>query len=159
MSEEHRKSAKTQLASAIAQGDCIVKWAKANGVDAATAYEWADEPAVRKAVGAHRRRVLEEAVGRMSKHAEWAAQGIVEIAKNAKSDSVWLSALRAIRAGTPAASIYTGMEKRVAAAEKRFGHRAQGSRGTDASPPAAQHGQGQAPRELTSAAPAESDAP
>ena len=159
MSEEYRKSAKTQLAIAIAQGDCIVKWAKANRVDAATAYEWADEPAVRKAVGAHRRRALEEAVGRMSKHAEWAAQEIVEIAKNAKSDSVRLRALRAICAGTPAASKYTGLAKRVAAAEKRLEHQTEGWRGTNASPAAAEHAHGQAPPELTPAAPAGNNSP
>ncbi len=154
MSEEHCKSAKTQLALALAQGECIIKWAEANGVARATAYRWADEPAVRREVAAYRRRKLEEAVSLMSKHAEWAAAGIIEIAKNAKSDSVRLSAYRAIRRGNLAPSKYTGMAKRVGEIEKRLGHRAQDTRGTEASPQAAEHGhQGQALPEFPPAAP------
>jgi hypothetical protein len=160
MSEEHRESVKTQLALALAKGECIDKWAKANGVSRATAYEWADERAVRKAVAAHRRRALEQAVGLMSEHAEWAAKQMVHIAKHGRSDSVRLSALRALRATTPAPSIRVGMTKRVAAIEKRLGNRAQKMRGTAADPKAAVHGlEGEAVRVFPGDVTSENDAP
>jgi hypothetical protein len=141
MSEQHLNTAKMQLALAIAQGECIIKWAKANQVARATAFRWADEPLVRKAVAAHRRRTLEEVLSLLSKHAESAAEVISKLAKNAKSDRVRLSGHQAIRAGAPAPSDCTGLAKRVAAIEKRLGQRAQDARGTAASPEAAEHGQ------------------
>jgi hypothetical protein len=71
MSEEPRKSrngTKTQLALAVAQGVRIASWARTNGVPRRTAFGWAKEPDVREAVGAFRRRTVDQAFGRMAKH-------------------------------------------------------------------------------------------
>ena len=92
MSGEHRQSKKTHLALALAQGRSVTTWACANDVPRRTAYRWASEPAVRAAVESYRRRVIDRAVGRLAKHATWAADTIAKLAKDAQSESVRLSA-------------------------------------------------------------------
>ena len=44
-------------------------------------------------------KVVDQAIGRMTKHSTWAADGIAELAKTAESESVKLSALRAASSG------------------------------------------------------------
>ena len=61
-----------QLAVAIAQGKSIGKWARQNQVSMSTAYRWSSDPAVRRSVDSCRRRALNQAIGRMGKHAPWA---------------------------------------------------------------------------------------
>ena len=62
----------------------------------ATAYRWSQEPAVRAEIESIRRRAIDRAVGRLATRATWAVDGIVELGENADSESVRLSALRAV---------------------------------------------------------------
>jgi hypothetical protein len=85
MSEELPKNTKIHLALALAQGYSASKWAHANAVPKNTAYRWARKPEVRKAIQAHRRRLIDEAVGRMTKGTTEAAGFILNIASEAKT--------------------------------------------------------------------------
>ncbi len=55
---------KIRLAVAIAEGESVAVWARENGVHRGTAFRWAREPSVRRAVEACRRRTLDQAIGR-----------------------------------------------------------------------------------------------
>ena len=119
MSEESPQDRKTLLALAVAQGGSLRKWAEANNVSRATAYRWADEPEVKACVNAIRRRTLDRAVGELSKRVTWAARGIAKLADTASSESVKLSALRAIYSEMIAASRFGALEDRVSELEEQ----------------------------------------
>jgi hypothetical protein len=104
---------KTSLALAIAQGTSIAAWARQKDVPKRTAYLWAEQPKVKAAVELYRSRAVDRAVGRMARNATWAADGIVKLAKEADSESVRLSALRAILADMMAISHFSGLERRM----------------------------------------------
>ena len=80
MIEELPEGKKTQLAVAVAQGISVAAWARTNEVPRATAYRWASEPEVRRAVEACRRRIVDQAVGKMTKKSNWAVDRIVKLA-------------------------------------------------------------------------------
>jgi hypothetical protein len=155
MSGEGIESKKNELALAIARGGSVAKWAHANGVSKATAYAWSNESAVRKAVEAFRRRIIDEAIGLMTKHTAWAADGIIEVAKNAESDAVRLRAYRAIFSDMLAASKYTGMERRMCDLEKRVGEAPGAQAGNAESPAQREAGADIAPPAVPPALPAE----
>jgi hypothetical protein len=73
MQEEVRENRKNRLALAIARGESISSWARQSEVPARTAFRWAADPKVRRAVEAWRRRSLGRAVGRMARLARKAA--------------------------------------------------------------------------------------
>jgi hypothetical protein len=120
MSQEHPKGTKTQLALALAQGVSAAQWARAHQVPKNTAYRWARDPKVRKAVESHRRRTIDQAIGRMTEQSTWAVGGIVALAKGAESDSVRLRALRAIFSDLMAVSNHSGLEARMAEIEEKI---------------------------------------
>jgi hypothetical protein len=134
MPGESRKSLKGQLARAIGQGMSIAEWARANKVVARTAFRWANDPKVRKAVDTYRRRTMDQAIGRMTKHSMMAADGIAAIAQEAASDSVRLRAFRALFSDTISVSKYTGLEFRVTEMEEKLENRDAAAKGTIASP-------------------------
>jgi hypothetical protein len=96
MSEATQKSTKTQLALAIAQGLPISARARTRGVPRRTAFRWAKERDVRKAVESYRRRTIDQAVGRMAKGTTEAADLILKIACEADTYAVRLRAARAV---------------------------------------------------------------
>src|SRR6516162_1568909 len=108
------KGQKTDLALAIAQGIAVAAWARANDVPKRTAYTWAKQPKVRAAVESIRRRAVDQAVGRMAKRVTWASDAIADLAKGAVSESVRLSALRAILADMMSVTRFSGFERRMA---------------------------------------------
>jgi hypothetical protein len=112
------KSPKTQLAIAIARGANATTWANQNKVPRRTAQRWAREPEVRAAVERTRRRALDRAVGVMSTRATWAARLIVKLGETATSESVRLSALRAIMSDVIAVSKFGGLEDRMTEMEE-----------------------------------------
>jgi hypothetical protein len=118
MAEEHRKNTKAKLALALAHGVTAAKWARSNDVTKMTAYRWAKEPLVRKAVESYRRRLIDHAIGLMAKQSTPAANTIVRISKEAESDSVRLRAARAIFSDVMTVSKYAGWEVRLAELEK-----------------------------------------
>jgi hypothetical protein len=120
MTGESTNSQKMLLAVAIAEGTSIATWASSNGVPERTAYRWAAEPEVRSETESIRRRALDEAIGRLARRATWAVDGIVELGENADSESVRLSALRAVMSDFIAVSNFAGLEGRVAELEDQF---------------------------------------
>jgi hypothetical protein len=118
--EESPPSQKTQLALAIAQGTPVTKWAKKNGVNRRTAFRWAKEPRVRKAVESYRRRILDRAVGRMTYGVTWATDEIFKLARSATSESVKLSACRAVVSDMMAVSKFGVLEDRVSQMEGKI---------------------------------------
>ena len=118
ISEEPRKGTKTQLALAIAQGVPIAAWARGSGVARRTAFYWAKQPDVRKAVLYHRRRVLDRAVGRMTQFSNDAVDTIRRISREGDSDSVQLRAARALLSDMIAVSKYSGLEERMTELEE-----------------------------------------
>jgi len=123
MTGESTNSQKMLLAAAIAEGTAVEKWASSNGVPERTAYHWAAQPEVRAEVESIRRRALEEATGRLAKRTTWAVDGIVELGGNAGSESVRLSALRAVMSDFIAVSKFAGLEQRVTELEQQFQQR------------------------------------
>jgi hypothetical protein len=118
MTGESTNSQKMLLAAAIAEGTSVEKWASENGVPERTAYHWAAQRDVRAEVESIRRRALDEATGRLARRATWAVDRIIELGGNAASESVRLSALRAVMSDFIAVSKFAGLEHRVAALEE-----------------------------------------
>ena len=96
MSEEHRNNTKTQLALAVAQGMRVTTWARTHGVPRRTAFRWAKDPQFRAVVETCRRRTMDLAIGRLTKHSTRAADDLAKLSREAESDSVRLRACRAI---------------------------------------------------------------
>ena len=130
MPEDLRKDQKVQIALAIAQGQSIAAWAQRNNVPRSSAFRWAKDPKVRRAVDAYRRRALDRAIGRMSSLALKAAEGISGLAKGAESESVQLRAWRAILADHMAVCKFSNLEARVVEIEEQFRERDAGVPGT-----------------------------
>ena len=123
MPRPHHPSQKFQFAIALAQGASIAGWADLNGVPKRTAYRWAKDPKIRAEVESCRLRAIDRAIGRMSKRVTWAADGIARLAKNAESESVRLSALRAILSDMMAVSQFAGLEQRMGQIEEQLRER------------------------------------
>ena len=81
------------------------------------------EREVRKEVEACRRGIMDEAVGRLTKHSTWAADGIAALARDSESDSVRLRAFRSIFLDSISVSKYNGLEGRVTEMEERISAR------------------------------------
>jgi hypothetical protein len=118
--EKPCRDQRTQLAMAIAQGISVVAWARTNNVPRRTAFRWARDAKVRASVESCRRRALDRAIGHMAKHVNWAANGIVSLARDASSESVRLAALRAIFSNMMAISEFAGLEGRMAQIEEKL---------------------------------------
>ncbi len=110
---------KSKLTLAIARGVPVTKWARDNGVPRRTAFRWAHEPKVRADVEKYRRKVLDRAIGRMTVGINWATEGIFQLAKGAASESVKLSALRAVVSDMMAVSKFGGLEDRLTQIEEK----------------------------------------
>jgi hypothetical protein len=126
LDKEVRRYKKINLALAIAEGESIIAWAQQNGVPERTAFRWAQDPKVRREVEACRRRVVNQAIGRLTGLTTKAADGIANLAQEADSESVQLRAWRAILADMMAVSKFSDLEYRMAEIEeqldKRTGH-------------------------------------
>ncbi len=128
MSKEKRRGLKTELILAMAAGNPVAEWARANGVAERTAQRWASEHEVRAEVDAIRRSVIDEAVGRLSQRAGWAADAIGTLAEHAKSESVRLTALRSILSDVISVTHFAGLERRIAKLEEQDHVQSAGSR-------------------------------
>ncbi len=110
---------KLDLARAVARGQSIVVWARKNDVPVRTAYNWASEPEVRKSSEMWRRAALNQAIGRMARSATAAAGGIERLARGADSESVRLSAWRAILADQMSVAKFSTLEQRMTELEEQ----------------------------------------
>jgi hypothetical protein len=123
--QDVRKNHENEFAGAIAEGESIIAWAQQNGVPERTAFRWAQDPTVRREVEACRRRVVNQAIGRMTGMAMNAVDGIVTLAKEADSESVQLRAWRAILADMLSVSKFSDLEYRMAEIEEQLDKRAE----------------------------------
>ena len=117
---ENSQSRKKLLALAIARGTSIAAWAHKNNVPKQMANRWASEPRVRATAESCRRRALDRAVDRMTRHVAWAADQIAELATDADSQSVQLAALRAIFSNMMAVSEFAALEARMTQIEEQL---------------------------------------
>jgi hypothetical protein len=115
---EVRQCKKAKLALAIARGESISAWARQNEVPERSAYRWAKDPKVTRAVEACRRRYLGQAIGRLAKLASKAADTIAKLAEGAQSEEVQLKAARAILADQMAVAKFSNLEQRIAELEE-----------------------------------------
>ncbi len=120
MEKEVRRHKKIHLALAIAGGESIAAWAQENGVSERTAFYWAKDPKVRREVEACRRRVVNQAIGRLTGMATKAVDGITHLAQEADSESVQLRAWRAILADMMSVSKFSDLEYRMTEIEEQL---------------------------------------
>jgi hypothetical protein len=104
---------------AIAAGQPVGGWAKANEIPKRTAYRWSRDPEVRRLVAEIRRRSIDKAVGRLSKAAE-AADQIIKLAREAAAEAVRLTAARSILSDLMAVSDHQQLDARIAELERRI---------------------------------------
>jgi hypothetical protein len=114
----NKKTKLAKLALAIAQGESIAVWARKNGVPRSSAFRWAKDPKVTRAIEAWRRRSLNRAIGRMVCLATKAVDGIARLAKRAESESVQLRAWRALLADQMAVAKFSSLEQRIVELEE-----------------------------------------
>ncbi len=121
MNLRNNRDQKAALALAMATGRTVKAWAKEHDdVPERTAYNWARSPEVRTMVRRIRRRAIDRAVGRLSRHAAAAADQIADLAKGAESESVQLQAARAVLADLMHVTDYADHDDRIAALERRI---------------------------------------
>ena len=123
MEKEVRRHQKIHRALAIAGGESIAAWAQQNGVSERTAFYWAKDPKVRREVDACRRRVINQAIGRLTGMTTKSVDGITHLAQEAESESVQLRAWRAILADQMSVSNFSDLEYRMAELEEQVRER------------------------------------
>jgi hypothetical protein len=116
--EFEARDKKNSLALAIARGNSIAAWARKNNVPLRSAYRWASDPEVRESSELWRRRALNQAIGRMTRFATKAADGIAKLATVSDSDSIRLRAWRAILADQMAVAKFSILEDRMTELEE-----------------------------------------
>ena len=94
--------------------------AQQNGVSERTAFSWAKDAKVRREVEACRRRVVNQAIGRLTGMTTKAVDGIAHLAQEADSESVQLRAWRAILAELMSVSKFSDLEYRMAEIEEQL---------------------------------------
>jgi hypothetical protein len=109
-----------KFARDVASGAEITEWAKKNRVSKRTAYRWYHSPEVREEIENVRREILDEAIGRLSRHATSAAAQITVLAGEAESEAVRLQASRAVLAEILTVSNYAVLERRMVEIERRL---------------------------------------
>ena len=120
MEKEVRRHKKIHLALAIAGGESIAAWAQQNGVSERTAFYWAKDPKVRREVDACRRRVVNQAIGRLTGMTTKAVDGITHLAREADSESVQLRAWRGVLADLMSVSKFSVLEYRMTEVEEQL---------------------------------------
>jgi hypothetical protein len=115
-----RRSLKSSLAQAISRRESIEGWAKANGVKERTAYRWAKTLKLRSEVPEIRRRHVDRVIDRTSQSFTRAADQLLELGANAKSESVRLAALRTVVSNVTAFCRLTLLEQRLTELEQQL---------------------------------------
>jgi hypothetical protein len=123
MAKKRGQFKKEKLALALAQGQSVAAWAVQNGVSERQVYRWAKEREVKDDIIAHRRYLVEQSVGLLAEKIAWAASGIINLGEHAQSESVKLSALKAVMTTMITGSQYAGMDQRMTELEERFNAR------------------------------------
>ncbi len=113
MSEGQRQNRKNKLVAAIAAGKPLAVWARENKVSRWTAYRWAEDPKVKAAFDARRRKAFDRSVGLLSGILARAATVIADLGETADSESVRLSANKAVFSTMISVSKFALLEKRM----------------------------------------------
>jgi hypothetical protein len=77
-----------QLALAVAGGSSVSKWARENNVLIRTASGWAVTQEFKTLVKDHRRRLVDAAIGRLTKHIGVAVGEIARLVKHGQTDAI-----------------------------------------------------------------------
>jgi hypothetical protein len=117
VAESGSPSGDDALAAAVAAGTSIKEAARAAGVSERTAYRRQQDPEFRRRVAEIRSSFLSDAVGRLAE-ASTEAVSTLKALLNASSDSVRLSAARAILEFGPKLREHTELAERISALEK-----------------------------------------
>jgi hypothetical protein len=110
----------SKLALAIASGESVADWAKANGIVPRTAYDWARDPKLKRRVAAIRRKMLDQAIGLLAGGVANAAVILRQLSVEGDSESIKLSASRAILSDFMTVQSYAELDRRMAAIERRL---------------------------------------
>lgn len=113
---EHRMNS---LAFAVAAGRSVSGWCGEHEIPKRTAYDWTKRPEFKAMVTAHRRRLMDAGLGKLTRHIGKAVEVIADLAAKAESESVRLAAARAILSELVAISNFADMEARIAELENR----------------------------------------
>ncbi len=113
MSAGQRQNRENKLVAAIAAGKPIAVWARENKVSRRTAYGWAKDPKAKAAVDARRRKAVDHSVGLLSGILTRAANAIADVGETAESESVRLSANKAVFSTMISVSKFALLEKRM----------------------------------------------
>ena len=108
------------LASAIANGYTVRRWADETGTSRRAAYTWSRSPECRKLVEEIRRRAIDRAIGKLVSRAAGAADRITDLSKDAMSEQVRLAASRAILSDLIAVENHADLKKRLTEIERRL---------------------------------------
>jgi hypothetical protein len=128
MPSKRNENRLNSLAFAVAAGRSVASWCGEHKIPKRTAYDWTKLPEFKVMVSAHRRRLIDVGLGKLTKHVGKAVAQIAELATSAESESVRLAAARAILSELIAIGNYADLEARVADLEARA------ERGNDGEP-------------------------
>jgi hypothetical protein len=108
------------LVIALATGCKVADWCKANNVPTRTAYHWANKPRVKARVQAVRDRLLDRAIGRLTRHAVSAVETLARVIKPASTATTpeKISAAKAILASLIDVRSHVELSERLTALEE-----------------------------------------
>ena len=118
--EPQNTNQRHQFAVAMALGQSVAVWAKANGVPLSTCYDWREAPEYKDTVEEVLRRVLDSAVGQLVGNLTKATRRIVDLSSAAESESVQLQAACAIVKECMALREHVDLEDRMTEVELRL---------------------------------------
>lgn len=108
------------LALALASGRSLTAWARENQTPARTARRWAALPEVRDQVERIRRKAVDRAIGKLTRHATRAAAVLAELAEARETPpAVRLSAARAVLQELLSVREHNELADRVAELERK----------------------------------------
>lgn len=97
----------------VALGGKIAPWAAERDINERTARDWAKLPEFKTMVAAHRRLVVDRAVGMLVRSAAPAVQTMRKLAKEGKSESIRLAASKALTGDLVALSSFLELGQEI----------------------------------------------
>jgi hypothetical protein len=85
-----------KCALARALGESLKEWSEANGVPPRTVRGWAMTPEFKALVESHRARIVDQAIGKLTRHLTKAVQEMGRLIKEGKDDGIKLAAAKAL---------------------------------------------------------------
>ena len=85
-----------KCALAVAAGSSVSQWAKANEIPVRTTYGWSRTTEFKSLVASHRQRIVDRAVGKLTKHAQRLSTRSRNFVKSGETDAIKLNAAKAV---------------------------------------------------------------